>query len=58
MPKIPKKLNIEDVPTADDIKRGDAVLKKMLQTKPKPHKDMVGKGMAKDGHARAKAKKE
>lgn len=34
---------IENVPTEADIKRGDEVLKRMLQTKPKPHKEMVGK---------------
>lgn len=35
--------DIEDIPAADDIARGDQTLKRMLQTKPKPHKDMVGK---------------
>lgn len=45
MAKAPKKKSeIEDVPTEDDIKRGDEILKRMLQSKPKPHKDMVGKG--------------
>lgn len=44
MPKKPiKQVEIEDVPTEADIKRGDEVLKRMLQTKPKPHKEMVGK---------------
>ena len=37
------KVEIEDIPTAADMARGDEVLKKMLQTKPKVHKDMVGK---------------
>ena len=45
MAKTPKKKQeIEDIPTEDDIKRGDEILKRMLQSKPKPHKDMVGKG--------------
>jgi hypothetical protein len=41
-----KKSKVEDtdVPDAADIARGDEVLKKMLQTKPKQHKDMVKKG--------------
>lgn len=46
MSKAPKKIEVEDVPTVPtdaDIARGDAVLKRMLQTKPKPHKEMVGK---------------
>ena len=41
MAKPPKKSEIEDIPTEADIRRGDAVLKQMLQTKPKPHKEMV-----------------
>lgn len=43
MAKAPKKDEIEDVPTEDDIRRGDDILKRMLQSKPKTHKDMVGK---------------
>ncbi len=44
MAKTPKKDEIEDVPTEADIRRGDDVLRRMLKTKPKPHKDMrVGK---------------
>lgn len=39
-------VEIEEVPTEADIKRGDEVLKRMLQTKPKPHKEMVGKSKA------------
>jgi hypothetical protein len=46
MAKKPK-VEIEDVPTEADIARGDAVLKRMLQTKPKPHKEMVGKSTKK-----------
>ncbi len=42
MAKKPK-IEVEDVPSEVDIARGDAVLKRMLQTKPKPHKEMVGK---------------
>lgn len=38
----PKRVDIEEVPTEADIKRGDEVLKRMLQTKPKPHKEMIG----------------
>jgi hypothetical protein len=46
MAKVPrtKKNEIEDVPTEEDIKRGDEILKRMLQSKPKPQKSMVGKG--------------
>ena len=45
MTKKPKKIDFEDIsiPTEADIARGDHVLKKMLKTKPKQHKDMVGK---------------
>lgn len=50
MAKVPKKSKIEDVPTEDDIKRGDEILKRMLQSKPKQHKDMVGKTKAKRGN--------
>lgn len=42
MVKKPK-VEIEDIPIAADIARGDQVLKKMLQTKPKPHKDIATK---------------
>lgn len=42
MAKTPKKPVIKEVPTEDDIKRGDEILKRMLQSKPKPHKEMVG----------------
>ena len=42
MPKKPTTV-IEDIPTEADIAKGDETLKKMLQTKPRPHKDMVGK---------------
>ena len=42
MAKKPQ-IKVEDVPTEADIALGDAVLKRMLQTKPKPHKEMVGK---------------
>jgi hypothetical protein len=38
MTKPPPKKN--EVPEVDP-ERGDAILKRMLQTKPKPHKDMV-----------------
>ncbi len=46
MPKTPKKDDVENVPTESDIKRGDEILKRMLQSKPKPHKDMIGKTKA------------
>lgn len=49
MAKTPKKIEIEDVPTEADIKRGDEILKRMLQSKPKPHKEMIGKGKPKKG---------
>jgi hypothetical protein len=52
MAKTPKKKEIEDVPTEADIKRGDEILKRMLQSKPKPHKDMVGKTKSKSGGGR------
>jgi hypothetical protein len=45
MARTPKKQEIEA-----DPKRGDAILKRMLQTKPKPHKEMLKgerKGQAK-----------
>ena len=41
MAKKPANVEIEEIPDAADIARGDEVLKKMLQTKPKQHKDMV-----------------
>jgi hypothetical protein len=37
MAKTPKKQEEPEV----DPERGDAILKRMLQTTPKPHKDMV-----------------
>jgi hypothetical protein len=37
-----------------DPKRGDAILKRMLETKPKPHKDMVAERKAKQDKARSK----
>jgi len=52
MAKTPKKQEIEDVPTEDDIKRGDEALKRMLQSEPKPHKKMIGKGKKSDGKRR------
>jgi hypothetical protein len=42
--KKPRIGDIEDIPTEADMKRGDEMLKRMLQSKPKPHKEMVGKG--------------
>jgi len=55
MAKKPK-VEIEDVPTAADMARGDQTLKKMLQTKPKPHKDMVGKHLGSLSNQKAKPK--
>jgi hypothetical protein len=43
MAKAPKKPEVVEV----DPKRGDAILKRMLQTKPKQHKDMVAERTAK-----------
>jgi hypothetical protein len=37
MAKTPKK---QEEPEVDPV-RGDAILKRMLQTKPKPHRDMI-----------------
>ncbi len=36
--------------------RGDQILKRMLQTKPKPHKEMVGKKAPKSVGVRNKSK--
>jgi hypothetical protein len=36
-------------PTEVDPKRGDALLKRMLQTKPKPHQDMMAERKGKQG---------
>lgn len=47
--KKPRIADVKDVPTEADMKRGDEILKRMLQTKPKPHKDMVGKTGGKAG---------
>jgi hypothetical protein len=38
--------------TAGDPKRGDAILKRMLQSKPKPHKDMVAERKGKSGKSK------
>ena len=58
---LPIRLNmtpeIKDVPTEDDIKRGDEMLKRMLQSKPKPHKEMVGKTTKQRGTKREMPKK-
>jgi hypothetical protein len=35
-----------------DAERGDEILKRMLQTKPKQHKDMVKESKAKRGSAK------
>ena len=42
MAKTPKK---QEEPEADP-ERGDAILKRMLQTKPKTHKEAVAEGQA------------
>jgi hypothetical protein len=44
MVKAPKKEEMEG-----DPKRGDAILKRMLQSKPKQHKDVVAERKAKRG---------
>lgn len=43
MAKIPKKQEEPEV----DPERGDAILKRMLQSKPKPHKDVVAERKSK-----------
>ncbi len=45
---------IEDAPTDADIARGDETLKKMLKTKPKQHKDMVGKAKTQSAEIKKK----
>jgi hypothetical protein len=46
MVKPPKQKN--DLPEGDP-KRGDEILKRMLQTKPKPHDQIVAERKAKSG---------
>jgi hypothetical protein len=46
MVKSPPKKSESDHPEGDP-KRGDAILKRMLQTKPKHHKDVVAERKAK-----------
>jgi hypothetical protein len=48
MIKPPKKQEEPEV----DPERGDAILKRMLQTKPKQHKDMVAERKAKRDKAK------
>ena len=43
MAKTPKMKAQTEAPEGDPAE-GDAILKRMLQSKPKPHKEMVGKG--------------
>ena len=42
MAKTPKMKVQTEAPEGDPAE-GDAILKRMLQSKPKPHKEMVGK---------------
>lgn len=44
-PKLPRKPRHPD-PTEVDPVKGDALLKRMLQTKPKPHKEAVAERKA------------
>lgn len=46
MAKTPKMKAQTEAPEGDPAE-GDAILKRMLQSKPKPHKDMVGKAAVK-----------
>jgi hypothetical protein len=39
-----------------DPKRGDAILKRMLQTKPKQHKDMIAERRKNPGNSAPKSK--
>jgi len=48
MARPPKSKSIEP---EGDPKRGDEILKRMLRTKPKPHKDMIAERKAKLGTA-------
>jgi hypothetical protein len=48
MAKTPKKQQ-EEPEAKVDPERGDAILKRMLQAKPKQHKDMVAERKAKRG---------
>jgi len=47
MVKPPPRKPRHPEPTEVDPKRGDAILKRMLQSKPAPHKDMVAERKAK-----------
>jgi len=52
--KPPK--NKQETPEVDP-KRGDAILKRMLQTKPKQHKDMVAERKAQRAESNKTARK-
>jgi len=49
MSKAPKATNRNDAPEVDQ-ERGDAILRRMLKTKPKQHKDMVAERKARHKH--------
>jgi hypothetical protein len=54
MARPPKK---DDKAPEVDPKRGDAILRRMLQTKPKQHKDMVAERHKQPGNAPPRSKR-